>query len=112
MRSFGYVGACCALISCMNAPVGCAAPPGPSPGMPEAGSPEDCAAACVHLRALSCPEGNTTLGADGKPDSGDESTCEQTCIDVEASGYTSLNPRCVEQIATCADLVSCGWTSP
>ena len=79
--------------------------------MPEAGSPQDCAAACTHLRALGCPEGKPTLGADGKPDTGDESTCEQTCIDVESSGYTSLNPLCVEHINACSDLPSCGWTS-
>lgn len=105
MRSSRYVGACCALIAACNAPLS------PTPGQPEAGSPEDCAQACAHLRAYRCPEGEPTVGEDGFAGTTDDSTCEQTCVDVEASGYTTLNPRCVAKIVACEEIERCGWSS-
>lgn len=83
----------------------------PPVGEPEAGTPADCDMACARLRALGCPEGNPTLGEDGKPNTGDESTCEQTCKDVESSGYTTINSKCVAEIKACGDIDRCGWSA-
>ncbi len=107
-RSLGLASALIVVASCTFV-----SPPPAEPvhGMPEAGTESDCARACTHLRALKCPEGDPTLGEDRIPNTGDESTCEDTCRDVESSGYTTLNPRCVSTVASCADLFSCGWSA-
>lgn len=86
-------------------------PVDPVAGQPEAGTPDDCARACAHLRSLNCPEAASTPGPDGVIGTADDSSCEAVCNEVEQSNYVTLNSRCVATIATCAEISSCGWSA-
>lgn len=54
----------------------------------------DCPAACAHLRALGCEEGQPLE---------DGSSCESFCEDTQNAGH-ALNPSCVKSIRRCEDL--------
>lgn len=61
------------------------------------GDPSQCPAACQHLRALGCPEGD---------DLPDGTTCEKFCTDTQNNGH-DLHPSCLASVATCADQAKC-----
>lgn len=66
----------------------------------EAGTPEDCAAACAHMAQLGCEEAKPTpKGA----------TCEDVCNNVESSGTITLSPACVVKITKCEEIDSCTY---
>lgn len=66
----------------------------------DAGTPADCDAACKHLRALKCPEGEPTAKG---------ASCETVCNNTEGSGTITLSPACVAQIQTCSEVDSCTY---
>lgn len=84
---------------------GCQGCPKPVPTPAADGSMEvgpdsdDCAKACVNLRLIKCPEGDTNDGGD---------SCEVTCRHAQASGLTDLKPTCLAKAATQAEAVACG----
>jgi hypothetical protein len=56
------------------------------------GTTDDCALACLHLRALHCKSGDPTPAG---------ATCEAVCQNTETSGYASENPKCLAQVKAC-----------
>lgn len=83
----------------------CTPPPEPlNPDLPskrpEAGSHDDCTAACAHLAELGCEEARPTPAG---------ATCVQVCDNVEQSGATTLDVACVERAPTCEAVDECGY---
>lgn len=72
----------------------------PRPVQPDAGTPADCDAACKHLRALKCPEGEPTAKG---------ASCEDVCNNAENSQTITLSPVCVVKIKTCDEVDSCTY---
>jgi len=58
---------------------------------------ENCAAACTHLTALGCPEGEPLE---------DGTSCTKFCVDTQKSGHP-LNPTCVMKMTACSELEGC-----
>jgi len=77
-------------------------PPGPL----RADTPDECAAACDHLRALQCPEGEPAPGPDGE-----EASCEDVCNNTSDFGI-SLDTACVRKISACSEINSCTEAAP
>lgn len=65
-----------------------------------------CSGGCSHLRALGCAFGQPTLGRDGKPGTGDESTCEEVCENSARAGQP-VNTQCLEQAKNCDEASGC-----
>lgn len=57
----------------------------------------NCAAACMRLQDLGCPEGLPLE---------DGTTCTRFCIETQQSGH-ALNPTCVMTMSSCAELAAC-----
>jgi len=72
----------------------------PHPQPVDAGTPADCKAACDRLAELDCPEAQPT------PEGG---TCVDVCLNVEQSGYTTLDPLCLARATTCDAVQACIW---
>lgn len=65
------------------------------PGPPNPDPPgEGCSEACLHLRALGCPEGHPLENG---------VTCERFCEDTETQGH-SLNTECIISAPSCEDV--------
>ncbi len=76
--------------------------PPPGPG----GDESDCEAACAHLVALDCEEGDPTPGKDGYLGTDDDGTCIDMCENTQNSPVT-LMPACVVEIDTCEQVNDC-----
>jgi len=67
----------------------------PKPDPKEPTDTEWCDAACTHLKALGCEEGE---------DFSDGETCTEFCIKTQVSGH-ALSPKCiVEKVKKCEDI--------
>jgi len=83
---------------------GCQGCPKPVPtpatdGSMDMASLDDCAKACINLRLIKCPEGDTNDGGD---------SCETTCRHAQTSGLTDLKPSCLAMANSQAEAVACG----
>lgn len=104
--------------------VGCPTNPGVTPQPPVINDQAKCQAACDHLKALGCEEGqpidmHTTcrINADCAANQTCSAlgtcmvTCVQFCIDTENAGVW-LDPGCVASINTCAEINQCPLAKP
>lgn len=73
-------------------------PPRPQPV--DAGTPDDCARACQHLRELGCREGGETPGG---------ASCEDVCNNVEGSSTVTVDPKCLADVPSCSALDTCTY---
>jgi hypothetical protein len=73
--------------------------PAPQPAQDGGLCQTSCCRACVSLARYQCPEGRPTARGE---------TCEETCLNVEASGVVVLPAECVAAAKTLADVVQCG----
>lgn len=55
---------------------------------------DTCVKACEKLRALGCEAGKDTP---------DGASCVDVCYQTEATGWTTMHPRCVSIAGTCAE---------
>jgi hypothetical protein len=60
------------------------------PIMPEVA----CSNACARLAELGCESAKPTP---------EGTTCEQICYDTEASGFSTMHPKCVAEATSCED---------
>jgi hypothetical protein len=86
------------VIACFQLAAHCDGNPPPPPAPHDAGTPADCTAACEHLRALKCPEGEPTAKG---------ATCEDVCNHAEQSGTITLWPGCMVKLKACPEIESC-----
>lgn len=66
---------------------------------PDDATARGCSAACKHLRALGCQDGEPT--AEG-------ATCEVVCSNAAQSGFAPLNTTCLSSAKSCAAADMCG----
>jgi len=69
----------------------------PPPVVIQPNDTDRCGAACAHLVALGCEEGQPLP---------DGTSCEEFCVDSQVNGH-ALAPSCVEKVKACADLKTC-----
>lgn len=67
---------------------------------------------CARRCELGCEGCAATVGEDGTPNTGDESTCEDTCRRVEESGFVALNVECMQQATSCQAMDVCSQWQP
>lgn len=90
------------LIVCMVL-VGCVRDPLPPPSVADAG----CMEACDRLSELGCVGADGDTGPDRVRGTADDSTCEQACSDVLASGIVTYNVDCIASAASCKAAEGC-----
>ncbi len=72
----------------------CQDAPQPRPPLPPYRPNTTCAAACAHRLALGCTDGKPTAKG---------TSCEDVCLDVNASGVARWPTDCLVVTRTCAD---------
>jgi hypothetical protein len=87
--------------------LGCKPLPGPARD-DEAGTPEDCPAACARLEELQCPGWQGSPGQDSETGTPDDISCTEVCTELLESDITmTLFPVCTANAATCAEIDRC-----
>lgn len=75
---------------------------------PEAGTPEDCPAACANLEELQCPGWEGAPGPDGEYGTEDDTSCTEVCITLmESDPSMTLFPVCTARAASCEEVDTC-----
>ncbi len=82
-------------------------PPGP-PVSPDAGTVDDCAAACDNLARMECPGWQGSPGSDEVFGTDDDVSCEVVCRTIVGGDPTAtLHQRCTADSKSCDDVERC-----
>ncbi len=74
---------------------------------PEAGTAEDCDAACVNLALLQCPGWEGSPGADEEYGTEDDVSCVEVCEDLLEEPSMTLYPLCTSKATSCEQVDLC-----
>ena len=82
---------------------GCVHAPTPVPDVFDAG----CDDACANMSALGCEGATGNAGPDREAGTKDDSTCEQACEDILASGLGAFDVDCIASADSCEEVDEC-----
>ncbi len=80
--------------------------PGP-PHDPEAGSVDDCPAACDNLAVMQCPGWEGSPGPDEVYGTEDDVPCLEVCEDFVEFSNMTLYPACTAKATSCEEALEC-----
>jgi hypothetical protein len=73
----------------------------------DAGSPDDCSAACDNLSELGCEGAEGSPGPDEEFGTADDVACAEVCRSVMEEGEVTMHPSCVAAATSCDEADAC-----
>ncbi|MCP4674321.1 MAG: hypothetical protein GY854_02145 [Deltaproteobacteria bacterium] len=74
---------------------------------PDAGTAEDCDAACANLARLQCPGWEGSSGADEQYGTEDDISCVEVCEELLEEPTMTLYPLCTSKATSCEQVEKC-----